>query len=249
MFILELQNITKRFSGLVAVNRVSFRIAAGEQLGIVGPNGSGKTTLYHIISGLETAEEGRIIFDGRDITGMPAHARANLGIARTFQVPRPFTSLTVVENVAAGALFGAHHGKTGVDEAMEIADRYIEQFGLKAHRSKMAGTLTPAEKKRMEIARALAMKPRLLLLDEVMAGMPPGEIDEMGRLLKDIRQKEGIALVAMGEHIMRAVTGFAERVIVMNRGEVLCDAPTLEALNDPRVVECYLGRKRKEYYQ
>jgi branched-chain amino acid transport system ATP-binding protein len=241
MAILKLENVTKRFGGLVAVNDVSLEVKAGESIGIVGPNGSGKTTLYNVISGVFPADEGRILFEGIDITPLPPYKRAPLGIARTFQIPRPFSSASVRENVAVGAMFGTLSGKVSVDESLEIADRYMELVGLTPHRDKEAGALTSVEKKLMEIARALAMSPKLLLLDEALAGMHPKDIDEMVEFLKRIKEEENIAIMAMVEHIMRAVVGFAERVMVMYQGKKLIDAPTAEALEDPRVIDVYLG--------
>lgn len=242
MALLKLENVTKRFGGLVAVDKVSLEIEAGELIGIVGPNGSGKTTLYNVISGVYTPEEGKVFFKGKDITRLPSYRRAPLGIGRTFQIPRPFSSASVRENVAVGAMFGTLSGKVGVDESLEIADHYVELVGLQAYRDKASGTLTPTEKKLMEIARALAMKPKLLLMDEAMAGMHPRDIDDVVKFLKETAEEENIAIVSMVEHIMRAVAGFAQRVIVMHQGAKLCDAPTAEALCDLRVVDVYLGR-------
>lgn len=241
MAILKLENVTKRFGGLVAVNNMSFEVESGESIGIVGPNGSGKTTLYNVISGVYPADEGRVMFEEKDITPLPPYKRAPLGIARTFQIPRPFSSASVRENVAVGAMFGTLSGKIGVDESLEIADRYIERVGLTPERDKEAGSLTSVGKKQMEIARALAMSPKLLLLDEALAGMHPKDIDEMVEFLKRIKEEENITIMAMVEHIMRAVVGFADRVIVMYQGTKLVDAPTAEALKDPRVIEVYLG--------
>jgi branched-chain amino acid transport system ATP-binding protein len=246
MALLKLENITKTFGGLMAVNDVSLEIEHGEVIAIVGPNGAGKTTLFNVISGVYRPDKGKIIFEESDITRMPAYKRAPLGLGRTFQIPRPFSSATVRENVAVGAMFGSLAGKVSVDDSLEIADRYIELVGLDAHKDKEAGTLTPVEKKMMEIARALAMKPKLLLMDEAMAGMHPKDIDEMVRFLKKIKEKENIAVVSMVEHIMRAVVGLAERVMVMHQGAKLVDAKTEEALTDPRVVEVYLGHPPKE---
>lgn len=239
---MELENITKRFGGLVAVNDVSLQIEAGELIGIVGPNGSGKTTLYNVISGVYSPEEGRVIFQGKDITNLPPYRRAPLGIGRTFQIPRPFKSASVRENVAIGAMFGTLSGKVSVDESLEIADHYIELIGLQTKKDTPSGTLTPTEKKLMEIARALAMKPKLLLMDEAMAGMHPSDIDNMVKFIKKVGVEENIAIVSMVEHIMRAMVGFAQRVIVMHRGAKLVDAPTAEALSDPKVIDVYLGR-------
>jgi len=242
MSLLILENVTKRFGGLVAVDQVSLEIKHGEFVGIVGPNGSGKTTLFNVINGVFFPEEGRVVFEGQDITTLPPYKRAPLGIGRTFQIPRPFASASVRENVAIGAMFGTLGDKVNVDESLEIADQTIERVGLKEHRNKQAGTLTPVEKKLAEIARALAMKPKLLLMDEAMAGMHPNDIDQMIALIKQIAEEDKIAIVAMVEHIMRAVVGMAEKVIVLHQGAKLVDAPTKEALEDPKVVEVYLGR-------
>ncbi|MCF8050074.1 MAG: ABC transporter ATP-binding protein [Desulfobacterales bacterium] len=241
MTLLQLDNVTKRFGGLVAVDHVSLEIDAGQFVGIVGPNGSGKTTLFNLISGVFFPEEGRIYFEGADITRMPPYKRAPLGIGRTFQIPRPFSSATVRENIAVGAMFGTLGKKLTVDDSMDVADQLIEKLDLTAHREKAAGTLTPVEKKLMEIGRALAMKPKLLLMDEAMAGMHPSDIDQMVAFTRQIAEEENISIVAMVEHIMRAVIGMAEKVIVLHQGAKLVDAPTQEALKDPKVVEVYLG--------
>lgn len=246
MPLLRLEEVTKRFGGLVAADRVSLEIEAGQFIGIVGPNGSGKTTLFNVISGVFFPEEGRVFFEDKDITRLPPYKRAPLGIGRTFQIPRPFSSATVRENIAVGAMFGTLGGEVNVSQALDIADEIIERIGLAAHKNKASGGLTPVEKKLMEIARALAMKPKLLLMDEAMAGMHPNDIDQMVALLKQIAEEEGIAIVAMVEHIMRAVVGMAEKVIVLHQGAKLVDAPTKEALEDPRVVEVYLGHPPEE---
>ncbi|HBF43439.1 MAG TPA: ABC transporter ATP-binding protein [Desulfobacteraceae bacterium] len=246
MPLLKLENVTKCFGGLIAVNQVSLEFERGQLIGIVGPNGSGKTTLFNVISGVYFPEKGRVIFGGLDITTFPPYKRAPLGIGRTFQIPRPFASATVRENVAVGAMFGTLSGKVSVEESLEIADQTIERVHLQEHRDKPAGTLTPVEKKLTEIARALAMKPKLLLMDEAMAGMHPNDIDQMVDFLKQIAVDEKIAIVAMVEHIMRAVIGMAEKVIVLNQGSKIVDAPTKEALEDPKVVEVYLGHPLEE---
>lgn len=246
MALLRLENITKRFGGLVAVDDVSLEIQEGELIAIVGPNGAGKTTLFNVISGVFLPEEGKVFFEDRDITQLPAYKRAPLGLGRTFQIPRPFSSASVRENVGIGAMFGTLADKVSVDESLEIADHYIDLVGLQAHRDKSAGTLTPVEKKLMEIARALAMKPKLLLMDEAMAGMNPRDIDEMVEFLKRLKVEEKMSIIAMVEHIMRAVAGLAERVMVMHQGAKLVDASTTEALSDPKVVEVYLGHPKGE---
>src|SRR6266511_440252 len=192
MALLHLENVTKRFGGLVAVDHVSLDIQPEEAVSIVGPNGSGKTTLFNIISGVYVPDEGKLIFDGRDMTRLQPYQRAHLGIGRTFQIPRPFGILTVRENVAIGAMFGAHGTQQGVEDALKVADKRLELMGFYDQRYRLARELTPVEMKMMEIARALAMKPKLLLLDESMAGMPPKEIDTLVEFLKRIKQQEGI---------------------------------------------------------
>ena len=241
MALLRLENITKRFGGLVAVDDVSLEIQEGELIAIVGPNGAGKTTLFNVISGVFLPEEGKVFFEDKDITQLPAYKRAPLGLGRTFQIPRPFSSASVRENVAIGAMFGTLADKVSVDESLEIADHYIDLVGLQDHRNKAAGPLTPVEKKLMEIARALAMKPKLLLMDEAMAGMNPKDIDKMVQFLLRLKEEEKMSIIAMVEHIMRAVVGLAERVMVMHQGAKLVDASTTEALTDPKVIEVYLG--------
>ena len=246
MALLKLENVSKHFGGLVAVNQVSLEIEEGAFVGIVGPNGSGKTTLFNVINGVYFPEEGKVMFEGRDITRLPPFKRAPLGIGRTFQIPRPFASATVRENIAVGAMFGTQGHRLSVDGSLEIADQIIERVDLTAHRDKAAGTLTPVEKKLMEIARALAMKPKLLLMDEAMAGMHPNDIDQMVAFIKRIASEENIAIVAMVEHIMRAVVGLAEKVIVLHYGSKIVDAPTKEALANPKVVEVYLGHSPED---
>jgi branched-chain amino acid transport system ATP-binding protein len=246
MTLLRLKNVTKKFGGLIAVNKVDLEIKTGEFIGIVGPNGSGKTTLFNVINGVYLPDDGNIVFDDVDITRYPPYKRAPLGIGRTFQIPRPFGSASVRENIAVGAMFGTLSGKINVDQSMKIADEIIDRIGLEQHVDKPAGMLTPVEKKLMEIARALAMKPKLLLMDEAMAGMHPNDIDQMVALIKHIAQEEKIAVVSMVEHIMRAVVNMAERVIVLHQGQKIVDAPTKEALENPKVVEVYLGRPAEE---
>ena len=245
MALLQLNGVTKRFGGLLAVDHVSLEIHSDEAVSIVGPNGSGKTTLFNLISGVYTPDEGTLIFDGRDITRLPPYRRAHLGIGRTFQIPRPFGTLTVRENVAIGAMFGSLGAQKRVDDALKAADERLKLVGFYEQRNRPARELTPVEMKMMEIARALAMNPKLLLLDESMAGMPPKEIDTLVAFLKSIKQKEGLAVI-MVEHIMRAVVNFAERVIVLYQGKKMLEAPTAEALSDPRVVDVYLGRESEQ---
>ncbi len=241
MALLKLEKVTKRFGGLTAVDSVDLEVEEGEAIGIVGPNGSGKTTLYNLISGVYIPDEGRVIFDGKDITTLPPHARTPLGLARTFQIPRPFGSATVRENVAIGAMFG--RASMDVEDALREADEYLKLIGIYQLRDKEARLLTPLEKRFMELARALAMKPKMLLLDEVMAGMHPSDIDKIIEILQKIRREEHVAVVSMVEHLMHAITRFAERVVVMHQGKKLIEGETTKVLNDPRVIEVYLGKK------
>lgn len=243
MALLQIEGLTKRFGGLVAVNNVSLQINWGEAVSIVGPNGSGKSTLFNLITGVYSSDEGKIIFDGQDVTRVPSYRRAHLGIGRTFQIPRPFGSLTVRENVAIGAMFGSEEGQCDVEEALVFADEQLKRINFYNRRDRRGRELTPTEMKLMEIARALAMRPKLLLLDEAMAGMPPKDIDALVELLKSIKHQKQIAVIAMVEHIMRAVASFAERVIVLYQGKKLIEGPPEKALSDPRVVDVYLGRE------
>ncbi|ADC65826.1 ABC transporter related protein [Ferroglobus placidus DSM 10642] len=239
--LLRVENLRKSFGGIKAVDGVTFEIEEGEAIGIVGPNGSGKTTLYNLISGIYLPDEGKVIFEGRDITNLPPYERAKLGIARTFQIPRPFGNATVLENVAIGAMFGRE--KLSVEEAFERAEEYLKLVGIEKLKHKEAKLLTPLEKRLMELARALAMKPKLLLLDEVMAGMNPVDVDRIIELLKKIHREEDIAIVSMVEHLMQAIVKFAERVIVMHQGKILVEGEPEKVLNHPKVIEVYLGKK------
>jgi len=242
MNLLEIKGVTKRFGGLVAVDHMDLTIKDGESLGIVGNNGSGKTTLFNLISGVYKCDEGEIYLEGMNITQLPAYKRAHLGLARSFQIPRPFGQATVRENVAIGAFFGSLIGEIGEKGALELAEYYLDKVGLYEKRYEIANSLTPIEKKLMEIARALAMKPRLVLLDEAMAGMNPKDIDQVVEMINKIHEEEKISMIAMVEHIMRAVVNFADRVVVMDQGRKIVDAPTQEALRDQKVVDIYLGR-------
>ncbi|MEB2836022.1 MAG: ABC transporter ATP-binding protein [Desulfurococcales archaeon] len=238
--ILRGENLVKRFGGLVAVNEVSFEVKKGEIFGIIGPNGAGKTTLFNMISGVYKPDEGRIIYEGRDITNLKPHERARLGIARTHQVVKPFPGLTVLENIAVGALFGPRYGKISEDEALEIAREVASFVGLGDKIELPAGALNVQEKKRLELARALAAEPRLLLLDEVLAGLTPAEIDSMLGLLRKVRDEKGVTIM-MVEHVMHAVMNIAERIMVLHFGRKIAEGPPEEIANNPDVIAVYLG--------
>lgn len=237
--ILRLENVVKKFGGLRAVDGVSLEVGKGEFLAVVGPNGSGKTTLLNIISGVYRPDEGRVYFEGRDITDMPPYKRARLGMARAFQVPRPFPELSVLENVVVGAVF---NGGLDLHKAREAAEEALSYVGLASKKDQLAGKLTFNELRLLELARALASNPKLLLLDEVMAGLTPTEIDRFVELLRRLSEERGISAISLVEHRMRAVVRLAHRVVVMHQGKIIAEGPPEKALNDPKVVEVYLGR-------
>jgi len=241
--LLEVLNVTKRFGGIVALKNVSLKIERGERVAIVGPNGSGKTTLFNVINGVYKPDEGRVLFEGVDITDLPAYRRAHLGIARAFQIPRPFPNITVRESVAIGALFGSYYGRIGVREALEIADEKLKLVNLYDKRFELTGRLTVPELKLLELARALASKPKLLLLDEIVAGMPPAMVDHLMLLVRRVADEEDIAVVTLVEHVMRAVVRFAERVIVLHLGSKILEGSPEEVLRNPLMEEIYLGRR------
>jgi len=240
--LLEVRDLTRRFHGLVAVNRVGFRLEHGQILGLIGPNGAGKTTLVSMISGTLAPSEGDVLFEGRSVRKLPAFRRAHLGIGRTFQIMKPFPGMSVLENVAVGALFGAGGGVHDLARAREQARACVEFVGLGRRVDQRADALGGPDRKRLELARALAMKPRLLLLDEVMAGLTPVEIEEVIDDIKKVRD-QGISILVI-EHVMKAIKSLSDRVFVLHHGEKIAEGPTDEVLRDPRVVEAYLGRKR-----
>jgi branched-chain amino acid transport system ATP-binding protein len=232
------------FGGLAAVSLVSFDLREGEILGLIGPNGSGKTTLVNVITGALAYSDGDVLFRGRSIRGLPPHEIGRLGISRTFQVVKPFRNLTVLQNVMVGALFGARGGARELAAAERQAEEVLNFVGL-AHRARaQAESLGVPERKRMELARALAMRPSVLFLDEVMAGLNPVEIDEAVELIKRIRDR-GITLMVI-EHVMKAIRNVSDRIMVFYHGEKLTEGSPEEVLNNPQVVSAYLGRRYAE---
>ena len=235
--LLEARNVTKRFGGLLAVSKVSFTLNQGEIVGLIGPNGAGKTTLFNIVDGVYKSDGGSITFDGHDITGMTPDKVVHLGLARTHQIVQPLNDMTVLENVTVGACFGREY--LGLSAARAVARQVLDQVGMRSRVDMLARSLTIAGKKRLEVARALAAKPKLLLLDEVLAGLTPTEISQMIDLIRSIRQS-GIS-VFMIEHVMQAVMNLSDRIVVLNFGQKLAEGRPEEVARDPQVVEAYLG--------
>ena len=235
--ILELDRVTKRFGGLTAVSNVSFTVPAGQILGIIGPNGAGKTTLFNVISGYYRPESGRVVFAGRDVTGQAPHAICRLGLTRTFQLVKPFGNLSVMDNVMIGALTRL----PTVSSARLEAERVVEACGLAAHAAGQARTLPIGLRKRLEVARALATRPRLLLLDEVMAGLNPTELAGMVELIRRLHA-DGLTLIVI-EHIMAAMMRLAQRIVVLHHGEAIAEGAPAAITQDRRVIDAYLGEE------
>ncbi|HHU22934.1 MAG TPA: ABC transporter ATP-binding protein [Clostridiales bacterium] len=239
--ILEVKNLTKLFGGLPAVNNVSFEVAENEILGLIGPNGAGKTTLFNLISGYHTITKGDIFFKGNKISGMLPDKICKLGIARTFQVVKPFGEMTAVENVMVGAFCRYKNPQIAREKAMEA----INYVGLGHYTDMVAKSLTIAERKRLEMARALATEPKVLLLDEVMAGLRPSELEEALDLIRKVRDS-GVTIIVV-EHIMRAIMQISERILVLDHGVLIASGTPVEVANNPVVIESYLGKETSFY--
>lgn len=237
MSILVVENITKRFGGLVAVNNLSLSVDKGEILGLIGPNGAGKTTAFNMISGYYKPNEGRVVFDGQEITGRRPDQICKLGLARTFQVVKPFPQLTVLDNVIVGAYNRTNDKQVARAKALEV----IEFLGMSAMTNQLAGSLSVAGRKRLEIAKALATEPKMILLDEAMAGLRPLETDMMIELVRQISQ-QGIALLLV-EHVMRVIMSLADRIVVIHHGEMIAQGEPQQVVRDKAVIDAYLGEE------
>lgn len=233
--IMTINNVTKRFGGIRALNKVNVEVKKGEILGLIGPNGSGKTTLFNVISGFYPATEGTIEFKGENITNLSPHKIARKGIGRTFQIVRPFNDMTVLDNVLVSGFFS---GKMGVKQCREIlkTTRLIEREG------DLAEMLNLAEKRRLEIARALALSPDILLLDETMAGLTHTEVDEALKMISGIRSEFGLTLILV-EHVMRAIMAVSERIVVLSEGAKIAEGSPKEVSENEQVLTAYLGRR------
>ena len=235
--ILEVSGVVKRFGGFTALDGVDFTVAPGERVGLIGPNGSGKSTLVNCIAGTLRNEEGRIRFEGRDIHAYPAHRRIRLGLARSFQIPKPFASMSVLDNLCVPLLYAAKGGEAR--RAAEEAHGILRQVGLEEKAHAMSGGLTQVDMRKLELARAMAAKPKLLISDEAMAGLSTSEVDDILALLMGLKA-QGVAVI-MIEHVMRAVMKFSERIAVLVAGRKIADGDPQTVVGTPEVVKAYLG--------
>ena len=242
MAVLEGKSVSKLFGALAAVDRVDFHLEQGEILGLIGPNGAGKTTLVNLVTGVFPITKGEVLFDGKRIDGLKPAVIARMGIARTFQIVKPFPGMTVRENVVIGSLFGKGGAERKTKTALLEADRWIEYVHLQDYRNASVDQINISFRKRMDLAKALAMGPKVLMLDEVMAGLNSKDIEEMMTLVNRINRELKITLLVI-EHVMKAVMGLCHRVIVLHHGRKIADETPQEIIRDDRVIEAYLGER------
>jgi branched-chain amino acid transport system ATP-binding protein len=241
MVLLAIENLSKSFDGLTALSGINFQIEEGEIVGLIGPNGAGKTTLMNVISGVYPPSSGRIFFKGSEISGLPPYSIARFGIGRTFQIEEPFRSLTTVDNVAIGALFGTNRRRASVKEAVKEAKELLTDLGLQKSLNSPVNELSIRERKKMELAKALAMRPELLMLDELMAGLNYHEIEEIIELIKRVNQSR-VSIIII-EHVMKAIMAVSQRIIVLHHGSMIADAHPEKVVNDETVIKAYLGQR------
>lgn len=234
--LLEMQQVSKAFRGLRAVSNVSLSVETNTITALIGPNGAGKTTLFNLIAGTTALDAGKIFLSGNRIDGLRPDQLCEIGIARTFQIVKPFSGLTVLDNVIVGAL----KGNPRLSDARRQADSILEHLGLGAKRDLPAAVLTLPDRKRLEVARAIATRPKLLLLDEALAGLRPAECEPMIEFLREINRREGVTILLI-EHVMRAVMALAQAVVVLHQGEVVARGAPEQIVREPAVLECYLG--------
>ena len=235
---LAVSGVSKSFRGLKAVARASFEVGEGSIVGLIGPNGAGKTTMFNMVAGVYAPDEGTIAFQGHPIAGLRPDQVCAAGIGRTFQVVKPFAGLSVLDNVIVGAL----QRSKDVPSARRLAAGIVDKLGLGAKAGLPASALTLPDRKRLEVARALATQPRLLLLDEVMAGLRPTECDQMVEVFRELNRAEGLTVLLI-EHVMRAVMALAQRIVVLNYGQIIARGAPDEVVRNPAVLECYLGEE------